>query len=90
MGGCLSGTYRSGDGSCVNCPSICISCTGAKLCTECIPGYDLVSGVCQKWCTDSNCFDCSSNSDYCKECYAGYEASDGKCVEDLTCNNSTK
>ncbi len=83
--GCQSGTYQS-NSSCLPCTAPCITCSAADICTSCITGYELINGTCNKWCDDSNCYDCSYRSSICQECFAGYKLSNNSCVGDLSCN----
>ena len=54
--------------ACVNCPSPCLSCTGALVCTSCQAGYYLNGATCIS-CGD-NCSSCDGTS--CSTCRSGY------------------
>ena len=57
--GCLDGNYlSSNDNKCKPCPPICRACLSDKNCTKCITGYNLIEGLCKKWCEDPNCYEC--------------------------------
>lgn len=83
---CVPGEYLTSESKCTACPSVCLACTSATVCTSCISGYFLASGTCYEIIP----FPCSAQTqNSCTKCYYGYLFSNGQCTLDSSCNGTS-
>ncbi|KAL4480170.1 hypothetical protein ABPG74_020686 [Tetrahymena malaccensis] len=78
---CNPGQYMdSNNQTCVPCPSNCSTCQSTQQCSNCMPGYNLSSGLCKiAYCQTY------SSTDQCSQCVQGYTINNGLCI--LQINN---
>ena len=81
---CSSNQYYAFDGSCVNCPENCSTCSNAQFCTACLSNFYLVSNNYNVTCQTCSqifvgCATCLSNV-ACTKCISGYFISNAVCT----------
>ena len=81
---CSSSQFYAFNGSCVDCPANCTTCSNAEFCTACKDTFFLVSNSFNVTCQTCSkifvgCLTCLSNV-ACTKCAAGYFISGGICT----------
>jgi len=69
-----------GTGSCIICPTNCLSCVDANTCTQCVSTVYNISGG---QCIPSNCVNCQNcdtANNVCRNCTSPYYINNGGCV----------
>lgn len=69
------------------CDSKCSKCyQNTGKCTECSSHYKLENDICVKYCSDTNCLECTieDDKDYCTKCKEGYIVKSNQCVYNCT------
>jgi hypothetical protein len=64
-----------------SCPSNCADCSDGNTCTQCLIGYALTNGSCQRIVCSETCLECSDNTT-CTRCAVGFylNSADNSCA----------